>query len=102
MIASKATDDKMVAMQLTTDEGAFICNMAESDIVKVAAKAPGIYVVIHCAIRLDAMSDGQYELYKTKTIETSSIDYYQSFRKKARYIARREQPTASPREATDE
>lgn len=83
MIQSK---DKMVAMQLTTDEGAFLCNMVESDIVKIAAKKPGSHVVIRCAIRLDGMSGGRYELYRTKSIETSSIDYYQPFDKKTSVI----------------
>lgn len=81
--------DKMVAMQLTTDEGAFVCNMVESDIPKIAAKEPGIHVVIYCAIRLDAMSGGRYELYKTRTIETNSIDSYQSLSKKKRVIGTR-------------
>lgn len=81
--------DKMVAMQLTTDEGSFICNMVQSDIVKVAAKEPGIHVVIYCAIRLDGMSEGRYELYRTKTIETISINFWQSFHKKTRVIATR-------------
>lgn len=86
MIRSK---DKMVAMRLSTDEGAFVCNMVESDIAKMAAKDPGSYVVIYCAIRLDGMSGGRYELYRTRTIETSSIDCYQCFRKKSRVIAPR-------------
>jgi hypothetical protein len=84
MIQSK---DKMVAMRLTTDEGAFICNMVESDIAKVEAKEPGAHVVIYCAVRLDGMSDGRYELHRTKTIEASSIDFYQSFHKKARAVS---------------
>jgi hypothetical protein len=92
----------MVAVQLTTDEGAFICNIVESDVVKIAAKTPGTYVVIHCAIRLDAMFDGRYELYKTKTIETSSIDFYQSFQKKARDVTRKGQPIANARKASDD
>ena len=92
----------MVAMQLTTDEGAFICNVVESDVVKMAAKVPGIYVVIHCAIRLDAMFDGRYELYRTKAILTSSIDFYQSFHKKMRYIVRKGRPTAEPRKINHE
>lgn len=81
MIQNKVKQDRMIAMQLTTEEGAFICNIVESDLVKVAAREPGIHVVIHCAIRLDGMSDGHYELYKTKTIEASSIDSYQPFHK---------------------
>lgn len=86
MIQSK---DKMVAMRLTTDEGAFICNMVESDIAKMAAKEPGIHIVIYCAVRLDGMPDGRYELYRTKTIETSSIDFYQCFHKKPRPVSTR-------------
>lgn len=86
MIQSK---DKMVAMQLSTDEGAFICNMVESDIAKIAAKEPGGHVVVYCAIRLDGMSDGRYELHRTKTIEISSIDFYQSFHKKTGAMAAR-------------
>lgn len=81
--------DKMVAMQLTTDDGSFICNMVQSDIVKMADREPGIHVVIYCAIRLDGMSNGRYELYKTKTIETISINFWQSFHKKTRGIATR-------------
>lgn len=102
MIERKMMEDRLVAMQLTTHEGAFICNMTESDVAKVAAKAPGSYVVIHCAIRLDAMFDGQYEIYKTKKIETSSIDFYQSFHKKTRYIVLGGQPSAKARKANDE
>ena len=74
----------MVAMQLTTDEGAFICNIDESDIVKMAARESGTFVVIHYAIRIDAMYEGQYEIHRTKKIETSSIDYFQSFHKETR------------------
>ena len=76
MIEHKPTEDGMVAMQLATDEGAFICNIEESDIAKMAAKESGIFVVIHHAIRLDAMFEGLYEIHKTKMIETSSIDFY--------------------------
>lgn len=94
MIERKMRESRMVAMQLTTDEGAFICNMTESDLAKISAKTPGSYVVIHCAIRLDAMFDGAYEIYKTKTIETSSIAFHQSFSKKTGYTARRGQPSA--------
>jgi hypothetical protein len=101
MIERKMTEDKMVAMQLTTDEGAFIGNIVESDVVKMAAKAPGIFVVIHCAIRLDAMFDGRYEIYKTKTIEASSIDFYQSFHK-PRAIGQKERPNLKGRKAKDE
>lgn len=92
----------MVAMQLTTDEGAFICNMTESDVKRVAAKAPGTYVVIYCAIRLDAMTRGQYEIHKTKTVETSSIDSYQPFNKTTNCMARTERPSAKGRRANGE
>ena len=74
----------MIAIQLTCDEGAFICNIDEADIGTVAAGKSGTYVIVHCAIRLDAMLEGQYEIYRTKTMEASSIDSYQPFRKKAR------------------
>jgi|GEM_PF-2554185 len=37
MIEHQLTGAKMVAMQLTTDEGAFICNIDESDMTKMAA-----------------------------------------------------------------
>jgi len=75
----KPTETKIVAMRLITDEGAFICNVVESDIAKMAAKRPGTLVVMHYAIRLDAMFQGRYEIHRTKLIETSSIDFYQSF-----------------------
>ena len=89
MIERKLIEAKMVAMQLTTDEGAFICNIDELDVAKVAAKESGAFVVIHHAIRLDAMFGGQYEIHKTKIIETSSIDFYQPFQKKSKSAARR-------------
>ena len=91
MIERKLMEAKMVAMQLTTDEGAFICNIDELDVAKVAAKESGAFVVIHHAIRLDAMFGGQYEIHKTKIIETSSIDFYQPFHKKTKSAARRVQ-----------
>ena len=78
---AKETETKIVAMRLITDEGAFICNIVESDMAKMAAKQPGTLVVMHCAIRLDAMCEGRYEIHKTKLIETSSIDFYESFQK---------------------
>ena len=83
----------MVAIQLSTDEGAFICNIKESDIPKIDAGETGTFVVIHCAIRLDAMCEGRYELHATKVIETSSIDFCQTLQKKARYVVRKWQPT---------
>ena len=89
MIEHQPTGTKMVAMQLTTDEGAFICNIDESDMTKMAARESGTFIVIHHAIRLDAMFEGQYEIHRTKMIETSSIDFYQSFHKKTTYAARK-------------
>jgi len=84
---------RMVAVQLGTDEGAYICNVRESDLPKINAGARGTFVVIHCAIRLDAMKEGLYELYETKVIETSSIDFYQSLQRNALYVVRKGQPT---------
>ena len=85
--------ETIVAVRLITDEGAFICNVVESDIAKMASKLPGTLVVMHHAIRLDAMFQGQYEIHKTKLIETSSIDSYQSFQKEeACDAARASQP----------
>jgi hypothetical protein len=89
MIEHRLTGAKMVAMQLTTDEGAFICNIDESDMTKVAARESGTFIVIHHAIRLDAMFEGLYEIHRTKMIETSSIDFYQSFHKTTTYSARK-------------
>jgi hypothetical protein len=91
----EATETKIVAMRLITDEGAFICNIVESDIAKMAAKRPGTLVVMHYAIRLDAMFKGRYEIHRTKPIETSSIDFYQSFQKgEAPDAGRASQPMA--------
>lgn len=87
MIEHRPTEDSMVAMQLTTDEGAFICNIDKSDITKMAARESGTFIVIHYAIRLDAMFEGQYEIYESKMVETTSIDSYQSFHKKTRGAA---------------
>ncbi len=89
MIEHRATEDSMVAMQLTTDEGAFICNIDKSDIEKMAAKESGTFIIIHHAIRLDAMFEGQYEIHRTKIVETSTIDFFQSFTKKSRSILRK-------------
>jgi hypothetical protein len=89
MIERKLLESKMVAMQLTTDEGAFICNVDELDVAKVAAKESGAFVVIHHAVRLDAMFGGQYEIHKTKIIETSSIDFYQPFHKRVKSTTRK-------------
>jgi hypothetical protein len=47
----------------------------------MAAKRPGTIVVMHYAIRVDAMFEGRYEIHRTKLIETSSIDFYESFQK---------------------
>lgn len=91
MIEYGPTDDRMVAMQLTTEDGAFICNVKASDVAKMAAKQSGSFVVIYCAIRLDAMFEGQYELYRTKTIDASSVDCYRSFEKTRRAL-RKGQP----------
>lgn len=89
MIERKLIGAKMVAMQLSTDEGAFVCNVDEADITKMAARESGTFIIIHHAIRLDAMFEGQYEIHKTKMVETSSIDFYQSFHKKTRRTTRK-------------
>lgn len=82
---------RMVPVQLNTDEGAFIGNIRESDLAKIDAAKPGIFVVVYCAIRLDATIEGRYELYGTKAIETSSIDFYQSLQRKERCAVRKRQ-----------
>jgi hypothetical protein len=87
MIEHQLAGAKMVAMQLTTDEGAFICNIDESDMTKMAARESGTFIAIHHVIRLDAMFEGQYEIHRTKMVETSSIDFYRSFHKEAMYTA---------------
>ena len=79
MPGHKPTATTMVPMQVTCDEGAFICNMSAADAARVAARESGIFVVMHYAIRLDAMFEGLYEIYRTKTIETGSIDCYERF-----------------------
>jgi hypothetical protein len=89
MIERALTGTRMVAMQLTTDEGAFICNMHESDITKMAVREEGTFVIMHYAIRLDAMIEGQYEIHKTKVIDASTVDSYQEFHKKTRYMSRK-------------
>lgn len=38
MIEHRPAENSMVAMQLTTDEGAFICNIDKSDVTKMAAR----------------------------------------------------------------
>ncbi len=89
MINHIPVQPRMVVMQLSTDEGAFICNVKESDLPKIDAGQAGTRIVIHCAIRLDAMVEGQYELHKTKVIDTSSIDFYQSLQQEARCAVRK-------------
>ena len=91
MTERRIAGTKMVAIQLTTDDGAFIGNVLESDIMKMAAREEGTFIVIHCAIRLDTMIDGQYEIHKTKVIEASAVDSYQAFRKKTTYVSRKAQ-----------
>jgi hypothetical protein len=87
MIERQLIGAKMVAMQLITDEGAFVCNVDEADLTKMAAREAGTFIIIHHAIRLDAMFEGQYEIYESKMVETTSIDSYQSFHKKTRGAA---------------
>ena len=92
MIEHRPLKSRMVAMQLSTDEGAFICNVEESDIPRMDAGETGTFIVIHYAIRLDAMFEGQYELRETKVVEMSSIDSYRSLQGNARYTMRKGQP----------
>lgn len=73
-----AAQPRMVAVQLGTDEGAFICNVKESDLPKIDAGKAGTLIVIYSAIRLDAMIGERYELHERKAIEASSIDFCQS------------------------
>jgi hypothetical protein len=84
MFGRKGSGANMVPIQLTTDEGVFICNMDEDDMEKISVKESGTFIVIHCAIRLDATLEGQYEIHRTKRIETSSIEACQPFQKKVR------------------
>ena len=79
-------------MQLCTEEGAFICNVDESDIPRLAAGRTGTFIVIRHAIRLDAMYEGHYELHETKVIETSSIDFYRSLQGSTGHTVRKGQP----------
>ena len=81
MIELKPIGAKRVAIQLMTHEAAYICNIDEIDVAKMVARKPGTFVVIHHAIRLDAMFEDRFETHRTKVIETSSIDFYQSFQK---------------------
>ena len=92
MIEHAAVQPRMVAVQLSTGEGAFICNVKESDLSKIDAGVDGTLIVIHCAIRLDAMIEGRYELHETKVVETSSIDFYRSLQRNTRYMVRNGQP----------
>jgi hypothetical protein len=78
------SEAKKVAMQLTTDEGAFICNVDEADIAKMSIRDAGTFIIVHHVIRLDAMFEGLYEIHRTKMIETSSIDSHHRFRKETR------------------
>jgi hypothetical protein len=80
----KPEEQKMVAVQLMCDEGAFICNIIESDVARMSCREPGVFVVMHHAIRLDATFDGLYEIHRTKAIETSSVDFCQPFNKRPR------------------
>jgi hypothetical protein len=70
----------MVAVQMNMEGGAFICNVRGSDLSTIEARERGTFVVVHCAIRLDAMRKGLYELYRTKEIETSLIDFCRPIR----------------------
>ncbi len=82
----KSTGNNMVAMQLSTDEGAFICTMTRSDVARIDLKVPGNFIVIHNAIRLDGMYEGRYELHKRKQIETVSIDSYHPLGRNPLYV----------------
>ena len=79
-------EHRMVAMQLTTDEGSFICNVDEADMAKIAMRASGTFITISCVIRLDAMFEGLYLINRTKMIEASSIDHHQKFRKSGKRV----------------
>ena len=100
MMEQTVTQPGMVPVQMSTDEGIFICNIKESDLQKIDVGKTGGLVVIHCAIRLDAMIEGRYELHETKIIEASSVDFYQSLGRKARYIVRKGQPTLCGRKGS--
>jgi hypothetical protein len=82
MIGSTVVHSQMVAVQLKNDDGAFICNGEESDLPKIHAGKNGTHIIMHCAIRLDSMAEGRYELHETKSIDTSSIEFYQLLQKK--------------------
>ena len=94
MIEHRRLRSRLVAMQLSTDEGTFICNVDESDIPRMAAGQTGTFVVIHHAIRLDAMYEGHYELHETKVVETSSVDFYRSLQGDMGLTVRKGQRTA--------
>jgi hypothetical protein len=101
MIERRPSEDSMVAMQLITDEGVFICNAETSDITKISDGESGVFIVIHCAIRLDAMVQGQYEIYRTKLIEASSIDFYQFFQKEKAHGAPKQKRAADAGKGKD-
>lgn len=84
MLRHNELETRMVAVQLCTDEGAYVCNVDEHDVGKMAVREPGVFILIHFAIRLDAMFGGQYEIHRTKIVETSSIESHQLFDKKAK------------------
>jgi hypothetical protein len=103
MTEERSAQARMVAVQLRTDEGAFICNVKESDIKKIDAGDKNTFVVIHRAIRLDSMFEGQYELHETKVIKTLSIDSYRSLQGKPTLIVRKGQTIlGSKKERKDE
>lgn len=91
-----AAQTRMVAVQLGTDEGAFICNIKESDLPKIDGGKAGTLIVIYSAIRLDAMIGERYELHERKAIEASSIDFCQSLQGGVHYT-RKQRPTLCPR-----
>jgi hypothetical protein len=79
MTARAFAGPDMVAIQLITDEGAFVCNVDRRDMAAMAVKESGTFVTIYHAIRVDSMFEDRYETHRSKTIETSSIAFYQSF-----------------------
>jgi hypothetical protein len=89
-----ALKSQMVAVQLNTHDGAFICNVKHSDVPKFETGEPGALIVMHCAIRLDAMIEGCYELHETKTIDMRSVDCWQLLERRAqRNIILKRRPT---------
>ncbi len=79
MIGRGFAGSEMVAIQLITDDGAFVCNVNKRDMAAMAIKESGTFVTIYHAIRVDAMFEDRYETHRSKMIETSSIAFYQSF-----------------------